>query len=137
MVDVNNIIDSYLKEITLVDTPQEEENVLGDAWRDVAYDTINRAIATGKTNKARCINGCRDERCKQDCDLRSTTLVLRTLQGGITRCRGDKRCVKAIASRIINVAERGDQKVRKYGFGTPYLRAALAFVTRLGFQARQ
>jgi hypothetical protein len=126
MVNVGEIIDSYLKEITLVSKP-EAEDVLGDGWRDVVNDVINASIAAGKTN---------DERCKQGCDLRATALVVRSLQGGITRCRGDKRCIKSIATRIVNVAERGDEKVRKYGFGTPYLRAAVGFVSRFGFEAQ-
>jgi hypothetical protein len=135
MVNVGEIIDSYLKEITLVSKP-EAEDVLGDGWRDVVNDVINASIAAGKTNKVRCIRGCADERCKQGCDLRATALVVRSLQGGITRCRGDKRCIKSIATRIVNVAERGDEKVRKYGFGTPYLRAAVGFVSRFGFEAQ-
>ena len=135
MIGVDKIIDNYLKEITLV-SRQEEENILGNEWRNISNDAINRAIAIGKVNKARCIAACRDEKCKQDCDLRSTTLVIRNLQSGITACRDDKRCVKNDLTRIINIAQRGDEKVRKYGFGTPFLRDAIAFASRMGFDAK-
>ena len=137
MADTNNLIDNYLTELTLVDQPEEGESALANAWKNVANDTINAAINAGKVDRSRCIAGCRDVRCKQTCDLRSTTLVLRALQAGITRCRGDRRCVKAVANRIVNIAQRGDEKVRKYGFGVPYLRAAIDFVSRFGFQVKQ
>jgi hypothetical protein len=62
--------------------------------------------------------------------------VLRSLQSGITTCRDDKRCVKNVLTRIINIAQRGDDKVTRYGFGTPFLRDAIAFANRMRFEAK-
>ena len=135
MDKIKRMINRYLEEISLVSTDQEA--TLGNEWRDISNDVINKSIVAGKVNKSRCLTGCKGEiKCKQDCDLRATTLVIRSLQSGITRCRNDKRCIKSIATRIINVAERGDEKIKKYGFGTPYLATAIAFANRMGFEAR-
>jgi len=136
MSDVSNLIDHYLEQISLVHKG-EAEGSLGNTWRNVANTIINTAMAAGKVNKSRCLRACVENlRCKQDCDLRSTTLVIRGLQSGITRCRGDQRCVKAVAVRIVNIARRGDQKIRQYGFGVPYLSGAMDFVNKLGLEAK-
>lgn len=134
MDKTKKLIDHYLEEISLVSGDQEA--TLGNEWRDISNLVINTAITSGKVNKTRCISGCKNEiRCNQNCDLTSTTLVIRNLQSGILRCKDDKRCVKSVLSRIINVAERGDEKIKKYGFGVPYLRGAIDFANRFGFEA--
>jgi len=138
MKGVEKIVDKYLQELELVPADAPEEQPLADAWRNISNDVVNRSIASGKVNKARCIRGCRrNEACMQDCDIRSTAIVIRMLEGNIGRCRGDKRCVKTIATRIINVAQRGDERIRQYGRGVPFSPQALAFVTKLGFKPRQ
>jgi len=135
MSSVDKIIGSYLKEISLVSTSTEEES-LGNTWRDVSNNIINTGIAGGRANKVRCMAICKDERCKQECDLRATTYVIGRLETGIGGCRSDKRCVKSVLTRIINIAQRADEKVRRYGFGPPYLRDAIAFSKRMGFGAK-
>jgi hypothetical protein len=136
MNGVDKIINKYLEEITLVSNSDVEEEGLGDTRREVANTIINRAILSGKTNKLICSKRCKDEKCRRDCDLRATSMVITNLQTGVAACRGDQGCIKIVMSRMVNIAERGDSKVKMYGFGTPYLRAAIIFANRMGLQAR-
>jgi hypothetical protein len=135
MSNASKLVDSYLEEITLVSNEEAEDDDPG-LRREIANGIINKAILTGKTNKVLCSKICKDERCRRDCDLRSTTIVIKSLQTGVSACSGDKGCIKIVMSRMINIAERGDSKVRMYGFGALYLRSAIAFANRMGFQAK-